>query len=241
MRIVTRDGVRRLRFSSTLADVGVGPLEVVPRPGNRCPKGERDVAQAVYQDRNGDHRYQRATEHHRVFRQAGCMVFHPAHNHWHIDASARYWLTRPGGATVLVRHSKVSFCLRDSRRLPDRSARRRTLRLLLAGQASGHHTRLGRRLRMVPGGPVAGAAASPPSRPFLPPPPGEPPSGSPRRNKRGKTPGPGPGFHAHPGAASAPPPPPLTPPPPPPSSFVRPTVGRIQPVVATSWSGCLGQ
>lgn len=120
VRIVKRDGVRRLRFSSTLADVGVGPLEVVPRPGNRCPKGKRDVAQAVYQDKNGDHRYERATEHTRVFRQSGCMEFHPAHNHWHIDASARYWLTRPGAATVLVRHSKVSFCLRDSRRLPDR-------------------------------------------------------------------------------------------------------------------------
>lgn len=120
VRIVKRNGVRRLRFSSTLVDVGAGPLEVLPRPGNRCPKGKRDVAQAVYQDTNGDHRYERATERTRVFRQSGCMEFHPAHNHWHIDASARYWLTRPGVTTVLVRHSKVSFCLRDSRRLPDR-------------------------------------------------------------------------------------------------------------------------
>jgi hypothetical protein len=120
VRIVKRGSVRRLRFSSTLANVGVGPLEVVPRPGNRCPKGKRDVAQAVYQDRNRDLRYERATERHRVFRQSGCMEFHPAHNHWHVDASARYWLTRPRVDTVLVRHAKVSFCLRDSRRLPDR-------------------------------------------------------------------------------------------------------------------------
>jgi len=49
------------------------------------------------------------------------MVFHPAHNHWHIDASARYWLTRPGAAAALARHAKVSFCLRDTRRLPDRT------------------------------------------------------------------------------------------------------------------------
>jgi hypothetical protein len=121
VRIVKHGGVRRLRFSSTLANVGVGPLEVVPVLGERCPKGERDVAQAVYQDRNGDHRYQRATEHWRVFRHAGCMQFHPAHNHWHIDASARYWLTKPGVVDPVVRHSKVSFCLRDTRLLPNRN------------------------------------------------------------------------------------------------------------------------
>jgi hypothetical protein len=124
VRIVRRGGVRRLRFSSTLADVGAGPLEVVPRPGNRCPKGKRDVAQAVYQDKNGDHRFERATEHRRVFRQSGCMQFHPAHNHWHIDASARYWLTKPGVDIVLAGHAKVSFCLRDSRRMPDRKRAR---------------------------------------------------------------------------------------------------------------------
>jgi hypothetical protein len=123
VRIVKSGGVRRLRFSSTLVDVGVGPLEILPQPGNRCPKGKRDVAQAIYQDKNGDHRYQRAVERHRVFRQSGCMEFHPAHNHWHVDASARYWLTKPGALGALTRHSKVSFCLRDSHWLPDRTRR----------------------------------------------------------------------------------------------------------------------
>ena len=42
------------------------------------------------------------------------MVFHPAHNHWHIEASAKYQLTRPGDSTPLARSSKVSFCLRDT-------------------------------------------------------------------------------------------------------------------------------
>ncbi len=123
VHIVKSGGVRHLRFSSTLVNRGIGPLEVVPQPGKACPKGERDVAQAVYQDKNRDGHYQRKTELKRVFRQAGCMEFHPAHNHWHVDASARYWLTKPGDTKSLVKHSKVSFCLRDSVRLPDKTRR----------------------------------------------------------------------------------------------------------------------
>jgi hypothetical protein len=121
VRIVKRSGRRHLLFSSTLVDRGVGPLEIVPQPGKICPAGKRDVAQAIYQDKNRDGRYQRLLEHHRVFRQAGCMQFHPSHNHWHVDASARYWLTKPGVAKRIVKHSKVSFCLRDSIRLPGKT------------------------------------------------------------------------------------------------------------------------
>ncbi|MDX6232721.1 MAG: hypothetical protein QOH68_1717, partial [Nocardioidaceae bacterium] len=121
VRIVKRSGRRHLLFSSTLVDRGVGPLEIVPQPGKICPAGKRDVAQAIYQDKNRDGRYQRLLEHHRVFRQAGCMQFHPSHNHWHVDASARYWLTKPGVTKPIVKHSKVSFCLRDSIRLPGKT------------------------------------------------------------------------------------------------------------------------
>ena len=49
------------------------------------------------------------------------MEFHPSHNHWHVDASARYWLTKPGDTEMIARHRKVSFCLRDTIRLPDRT------------------------------------------------------------------------------------------------------------------------
>jgi hypothetical protein len=108
---------RSLRFGSSLANVGVGPLEVVPRPSAQCHHGKRGVDQAVYQDTNGNGRFSRSTEHRRVFRPSGCMHFHPEHNHWHVEASARYWLTRAGHTTVITRHRKVSFCLRDSDRL----------------------------------------------------------------------------------------------------------------------------
>jgi hypothetical protein len=122
VRIVKNPGApRHLLFTSTLVNRGVGPLEVVPQPGKVCPTGERDVAQAIYQDKSRDGRYQRLLEHKRVFRQAGCMEFHPSHNHWHVDASARYWLTKPGVTKRIVKHSKVSFCLRDSIRLPGKT------------------------------------------------------------------------------------------------------------------------
>jgi hypothetical protein len=118
VHVVGRGGARRLRFGSTLANVGAGPLEVVPRPREQCATGERGVAQAIYQDGNGNALFSRDTDTLRVFRRAGCMHFHPTHNHWHVDASARYWLTRAGDpATVLARHRKVSFCLRDSRQV----------------------------------------------------------------------------------------------------------------------------
>ncbi len=121
VHVVGHGAVRRLRFGSTLANVGARPHEVVPRPREDCAAGERGVAQAVYQDANGNAAFSRSRDTVRVFRRAGCMHFHPQHNHWHVDASARYWLTRAGDpATVLARHRKVSFCLRDSRQVrPD--------------------------------------------------------------------------------------------------------------------------
>jgi hypothetical protein len=117
VRIVVRNGRRVLLFSSTLANVGVGPLEVVPRPGKLCPQGQRRVDQAIYQDQNANGRFNRSSERLRVLRPSGCMKFHPAHHHWHVNGSARYWLTRPASTEALVRHAKVSFCLRDTLRL----------------------------------------------------------------------------------------------------------------------------
>lgn len=118
VHIVGSGSQRRLRFSSSLANPGAGPLEVVPRPGARCPRGQRGVDQAIYQDADGNGRFSRATDRRRVLRPSGCMHFHPAHFHWHVEASARYWLTRAGHTTIIARHRKVSFCLRDSDRLP---------------------------------------------------------------------------------------------------------------------------
>jgi hypothetical protein len=49
------------------------------------------------------------------------MVFHRFHDHWHFKASARYTLLERGAERAVVsQRRKVSFCLRDSARLPQR-------------------------------------------------------------------------------------------------------------------------
>ena len=92
-------------------------MEVVPRVGKGCARGQRAVDQAVYQDANSNGRHDRTTDRRVVSRKSGCMSYHPAHLHWHVNGSARYWLTRPGDDEVLTRRAKVSFCLRDSDQL----------------------------------------------------------------------------------------------------------------------------
>ena len=51
--------------------------------------------------------------------RAGCMLFHPKHDHWHFKASAQYSLVDPrNGDAVVSYRRKVSFCLRDTARVP---------------------------------------------------------------------------------------------------------------------------
>ena len=45
------------------------------------------------------------------------MVRHPTHDHWHFDAMARYTLRLAGTGEHLASRDKVSFCLRDNRRV----------------------------------------------------------------------------------------------------------------------------
>jgi Lysyl oxidase len=109
---------RELRFAGVLANVGAAPLIVAPsgRPG--CPRGQHHVVQAIVVDTNGDGAYTERADRRRTRRDAGCMVYHPTHRHWHFDAMASYVLTRRAETVPLVAEDKVSFCLRDSRRVP---------------------------------------------------------------------------------------------------------------------------
>jgi hypothetical protein len=113
----TEDGNRILRFAGILANVGVGPLELTPRGSAACPARQHPADQRVYQDGNGDGRYTRRTDRKRVTRPAGCMLVHPGHDHWHFDAMAGYALSRPDREDPIVSTDKVSFCLRDNRRV----------------------------------------------------------------------------------------------------------------------------
>jgi hypothetical protein len=83
------------------------------------------VAQAVYQDADDNGRFTRSVDRQRSTVPAGCMLFHAGHDHWHIDASAGYQLTRAQDAEPIVEQNKVSFCLRDSDRIRAGQGQRR--------------------------------------------------------------------------------------------------------------------
>jgi len=114
----TSDGVRRLRFSSSLANVGPGPLELVPDDGTACPGEQRHASQRLFVDVDVDGRFDRSRDVRTLTRAAGCMLDHPTHDHWHFDAMARYALTPPGTENPIVAVHKVSFCLRDNATTP---------------------------------------------------------------------------------------------------------------------------
>ena len=107
---------RVLRFGTTLANIGIGPIVAVPDAATPCPPGQRSFDQVVLLDGNGDGVYDAELDTETVSHDGVCALFHPTHEHWHIDGSARYSLIDLAGDEV-VGTRKVSFCLRDSQRL----------------------------------------------------------------------------------------------------------------------------
>jgi hypothetical protein len=112
-------GRRKLRFQAGLANIGRGPMEVRPNNVKPCPGGKRHASQVIYRDSDDNGFFKRSVDTIYTRKSSGCMVFHPAHNHWHFQAASRYRLFKPGHEnTILVRARKMSFCLRDSMRVP---------------------------------------------------------------------------------------------------------------------------
>lgn len=121
--ILRRDsgGQRVLRFESGLANVGRGPLEVRPNRAKNCPSGQQHASQIIYRDTDGSGFFSRRRDTTLSRRSAGCMIFHPNHDHWHFEAAARYVLYKPKKSQpIVVVGRKMSFCLRDSERAPNR-------------------------------------------------------------------------------------------------------------------------
>jgi Lysyl oxidase len=111
-------GGRLLRFSTTLANVGAGPLLLHPRPeAGGCPEDQHPATQVIHHDANADGAYQPETDVPGRERRAGCMLAHPTHDHWHFDAMAGYSLHSPTTGEHFAARRKVSFCLRDNRRV----------------------------------------------------------------------------------------------------------------------------
>jgi hypothetical protein len=123
---VVEGGVRRLRFASIIANTGFGPVETLPDGQRPCRAGQRHASQVLYHDANGNGRYDRTVDVGSSVRPAGCMLFHPTHDHWHFDAAANYTLTRTSSMTPLTAAEKVSFCWRDNREVPSEGGLRIT-------------------------------------------------------------------------------------------------------------------
>jgi hypothetical protein len=118
--ITGRGAARQLRFETALANVGRGPMEVRPNKALACPPGQRGASQIIYRDTDGTGFFKREVDTQTSRRASGCMVFHPTHNHWHFDSSSFYALRPARGSRPRVSaYRKTSFCLRDSRRVPE--------------------------------------------------------------------------------------------------------------------------
>jgi hypothetical protein len=118
--ITGRGEGRRLRFETSLASIGRGPMEVRPNGRIPCATHKRGASQVIYRDVDGSGSFKRSVDTAVTLRKAGCMVFHPSHNHWHFESSSFYSLQpvgrKPARASA---YRKTSFCLRDSERVPE--------------------------------------------------------------------------------------------------------------------------
>src|SRR5206468_7478605 len=100
-------GRKLLRFSTTIANLGEGPLEVIPT--NNAATGMTDAYQRLYGHDDQGNWFVANTSY------VGTFIFHPEHEHWHMEDFARYELhdVAPDGSvggTVLASSEKVSFC-----------------------------------------------------------------------------------------------------------------------------------
>jgi hypothetical protein len=108
VEVAIEDDRRELLFSTEVANVGRGPLELVPAREDCDRDGDLGDDRTAYQSIRG----RRGGERHV---RAGCVVHHPAHGHWHFEGFARYTLQHADGRPA-ARSRKVSFCLIDSAR-----------------------------------------------------------------------------------------------------------------------------
>ena len=112
---------RELRFSNEVLNAGPGVLQVDPDPpgsgdcdGDGGVENDRTATQRVYTDADANGGFRRSMDTGYASSSVGCMVFHPAHGHWHFNDFARYKLRRNSTGRRVAVSTKVSFCMRDS-------------------------------------------------------------------------------------------------------------------------------
>lgn len=114
-------GVKQLAFSNAWGNAGEGPWETAPIGPASSDDCDADgnasndvvVVQRVYGDANHNGVFERGTDTGTTIHPAGCMVFHPAHNHFHVEDVGLYSLLAEPTGTPVGASRKVSFCLLD--------------------------------------------------------------------------------------------------------------------------------
>jgi hypothetical protein len=114
----TSSGQPELRFGNTVGNAGSGPLEIYSAKAGDCDgdasTANRYAYQRIFRDANGNGVFERAIDTGFTTQLAGCMVYHPAHHHWHFNDFAAYRLKTLVGGTVVSSSDKVTFCVVDS-------------------------------------------------------------------------------------------------------------------------------
>jgi len=111
--VVSSSGNPELRFSATSWNSGTGPFELIardPRLNPTTDEWEYDAWQRIYNTSGG-------------YREAniGTFVYHPAHNHIHLEGYAVYALRPAGSNGATPRESfKTSFCIEDTTKVDSR-------------------------------------------------------------------------------------------------------------------------
>lgn len=121
--IIKSGGKRSLVFSHTTANRGLGPLEISPDlETTTCAEGGENGRQAdqfVYSDTNDSGSLERgaagppADDGPPDAEPVGCMVYHPAHEHYHFKDFALYQLYRERTGKLVRTSDKTSFCVAD--------------------------------------------------------------------------------------------------------------------------------
>lgn len=104
--IKEEQGVRKIRFETSSFNIGVGPLEL---KGVTNPERTKTVAYQIIRKKDGTNEE----------RKVGEFVFHPEHNHWHIENYTQFQLWRYGDDGVptelVTTTDKMSFCVWDEK------------------------------------------------------------------------------------------------------------------------------
>lgn len=121
-----------LRFSNGIANTGAGPWALRPDPSiEEARENNLPTVSAVQEIRDSGAYYKcgeqpkQVTDCYNVVSEsvAGTFLYHPEHNHWHIDHVALFEVRRgsPTGPVVGGNSIKTTFCLIDLYKLEDNS------------------------------------------------------------------------------------------------------------------------